>query len=103
MNKKSLTMKKNVPMNLSLSHKEEKYLTVIQSSRRRRSQCKLNLQPKRYSRYATYISKLIEEEPSTFKEAAKHQEWKYARNEEYQSIMKNDIREIVQDQIISRW
>lgn len=50
---------------------------------------------KRYSGYATYMSKLIEDEPSTFEEATKHQEWKNEMNEEYQSIMKNRVWEIV--------
>jgi hypothetical protein len=51
--------------------------------------------PKRYSGYATYMTKLIEAEPSTFEEVVNHQEWKDAMNEEYQSIMKNGVWEIV--------
>jgi len=51
--------------------------------------------PKRYSRYAAYMSKLIENEPSTFEEASKHPKWKSAMNEEYQSIMKNRVCEVV--------
>jgi len=34
--------------------------------------------PKRYSGYATYMTKLIEAEPSTFEEVVNHQEWKDA-------------------------
>eukprot|EP00253_Pinus_taeda_P011168 PITA_11168 len=41
------------------------------------------------------MSKLIEDEASTFEEASKHPEWKSAMNEEYQSIMKNGVWEIV--------
>ena len=48
-----------------------------------------------YSGYAVYISKLLEAEPSTFEEAVNNQEWKDAMNEEYQSIMKNGVWEIV--------
>lgn len=51
--------------------------------------------PKRYSGYADYLSKLIEEEPSTFEEVVNHQEWKYSMNEEYQSIMKNEVWEMI--------
>lgn len=51
--------------------------------------------PKRYSGYATYMTKLIEVEPSTFEEAVNHQEWKDAINEEYQSIIKTGVWEIV--------
>lgn len=41
------------------------------------------------------MTKLIEAEPSTFEEAVDHQEWKDAINEEYQSIIKNGVWEIV--------
>lgn len=41
------------------------------------------------------MSNLIEYEPSTFEEETKHQEWNNAMNEEYQSIMKNGVWEIV--------
>jgi len=41
------------------------------------------------------MTKLIETKPSTFKEVVKHQELKDAINEEYQSIMKNGVLEIV--------
>ena len=41
------------------------------------------------------MTKLIEAEPSTFEESIKHREWKDDMNEEYQSIMKNGIWEIV--------
>ena len=41
------------------------------------------------------MTKLIEAEPSTFEEAVNHQEWKDAMNEEYQSIMKNGVWEII--------
>ena len=40
------------------------------------------------------MSKLIEDEPSTFKEEAKFQERNNEMNEEYQSIMKNGVWEI---------
>ena len=51
--------------------------------------------PKKYSGYAAYMTKLIEAEPSTFEEAVEHREWKDAMNEEYQSIMKNGVWEII--------
>lgn len=41
------------------------------------------------------MTKLIESKPSTFEEAINHQEWKDAMNEEYQSIMKNGVCEII--------
>ena len=50
--------------------------------------------PKRYFGYATYMTKLIEVEPSSYEDATKHQEWRNPMQEEYQSIMKNDVWEI---------
>jgi hypothetical protein len=41
------------------------------------------------------MSNIIDSEPSSFKEAAGQQVWKDAMMEEYQSIMKNDIWDIV--------
>jgi hypothetical protein len=37
------------------------------------------------------MKKLINEEPTTFEEAAQKKQWKEAMTEEYQSIMKNDV------------
>lgn len=51
--------------------------------------------PKRYFWYTTYMTKLTEAKPSTFEEVVNHQEWKDAMNEEYQSIMKNGVWEII--------
>jgi hypothetical protein len=41
------------------------------------------------------MSRIIDSKPSTFEEAAEKQEWKDAMMEEYQSIMKNDVWEVV--------
>ena len=38
---------------------------------------------------------IIDREPSTYEEVAKKKEWKDAMIEEYQSIMENDVWEIV--------
>jgi hypothetical protein len=38
---------------------------------------------------------VIDSEPSTFDEAAKHKVWKDAMIEEYESILKNDVWEVV--------
>ena len=51
--------------------------------------------PKRFSSYATCMTKLINEEPRTFEEAVQKKQWKEAMTEEYQSIMKNDVWEIM--------
>lgn len=51
--------------------------------------------PKRYSGYAAYMTKLIEAEPSTFQEVEHEEIWKKAMQEEYQSIMRNGVWEII--------
>jgi hypothetical protein len=51
--------------------------------------------PKRFSSYAAYMTKLLDEEPTTFEEVAKKGQWKEAMAEEHQSIMRNEVWEIV--------
>jgi hypothetical protein len=51
--------------------------------------------PKRFSSYAAYMTKLLDEEPTTFEEAVQKGQWKEAMTEKHQSIMKNDVWEIV--------
>ena len=41
------------------------------------------------------MSTIIQSEPYTFEEVVKHQVWKDAMNEEYESIMKNDVWDLV--------
>jgi len=41
------------------------------------------------------MTNLVNAEPSTFEEAFKQKEWKEAMMEEYQSVMKNDVWEVV--------
>jgi hypothetical protein len=50
---------------------------------------------KRFSIYAVLMKNLVNAEPSTFEEAVKQKEWKEAMMEEYQSVMKNDVWEVV--------
>ena len=51
--------------------------------------------PKQYYGYETYMEKLIRPEPSSFKQVVNHKKWNDAINEEYQSIMKNGVWEII--------
>ena len=41
------------------------------------------------------LSDIIDVEPSSFEEAVEKQVWKDAMQEEYQSIMKNDVWDVV--------
>jgi hypothetical protein len=51
--------------------------------------------PKIFSNYASSMKKLINEEPTTFEEAVQKKHWKEAMTEQYRSIMKNEVWEIV--------
>jgi hypothetical protein len=64
--------------------------------------------PKRFFSYATCMTKLINEEPATFEEATQKKQWKEAMTEEHQSIMKNDVWEIMpkpkeKSMVTSKW
>ena len=54
------------------------------------------------------VSSIWESEPSTFEEASSRQVWRDAMMEEYNSIMKNDVWEVVprpegKSVVTSRW
>ena len=51
--------------------------------------------PERFCSYMAMLITTIDSEPSTFEEANSHQVWRDAMMEEYTSIMKNDVWEIV--------
>ena len=64
--------------------------------------------PNRYQGYLTIMSMIIQNKPSSFTHAIKHQVWKDAMAEEYESIMKNDVWDVVprpQDKAVvtSKW
>ena len=53
---------------------------------------------KRTSSYSSYVSLLcdiIDKEPSNYEEAKERKEWKDSMIKEYQSIMKNDVWDVV--------
>lgn len=51
--------------------------------------------PHKFSSYVALMSEIINSEPSCVKEALNHQVWKDAMSKEYQSIVKNDVWDIV--------
>jgi hypothetical protein len=64
--------------------------------------------PKPFSSYMALICDLLEKEPTCFVEAIRKKEWANATTEEYQSIIKNDVWEIVprpksKDVVSSKW
>jgi hypothetical protein len=64
--------------------------------------------PERFCSYIAMVSSIRESEPSTFEEATSRQVWRDAMIEEYNSIMKNDVWEVVprpegKSVVTSRW
>jgi hypothetical protein len=64
--------------------------------------------PKPFSSYTTLMCDLLEEEPTCFEEAIQRKEWVDVMTEEYQSIIKNEVWEIVpkrksKDVVSSKW
>jgi hypothetical protein len=51
--------------------------------------------PKPFSSYTVLMCNILDEEPTCFKEAIQKKEWADAMIEEYQSIIQNDVWEIV--------
>jgi hypothetical protein len=64
--------------------------------------------PNMFSIYVALMSNIIDSEPSTLEEAAEKPEWKDAMMEEYQSIVKNHVWQVVsrpegKSVVTSRW
>jgi hypothetical protein len=64
--------------------------------------------PKPFSSYMALMCDLLEKEPACLEEAIQKKEWADATTEEYQSIIKNDVWEIVprpksKDVVSSKW
>jgi len=51
--------------------------------------------PNRYQGYLTIMSTIMQNEPSSFSDVVKHQVWKDVMTIEYESIMENDVWEVV--------
>ena len=61
----------------------------------RRGTFRESKKPKRYQGYLAAMSTIVQYEPGSFEEVVKHQVQKDAMYEKYESIMKNDVQEVV--------
>ena len=64
--------------------------------------------PKPFSNHMALMCDLVEKEPTCFEEVVQKKEWMDAMTEEYQSIIKNDVWEVVprpknKDVVSSKW
>ena len=51
--------------------------------------------PRPYSSYVSLLCDITHKEPSNYEEAAEKKEWKDAMIKEYQSVMTNDVWDVV--------
>ena len=64
--------------------------------------------PERFCSYMAMVANIIDSEPSSYEEVASQQVWREAMQEEYSSILKNDVWEVVlgpegKSMVTSRW
>ena len=64
--------------------------------------------PERFGGYIAMVTDIIEIEPSSYEEASTHSVWRESMVEEYASIMKNDVWEVIprpegKSLVTSRW
>ena len=69
-------------------HDVERHVHAKATFRERNTRCW-------YHRYVVAISTIIQVEPTTFEEVVKEQVWKNSMAREYESIMKNDVWDVV--------
>ena len=56
---------------------------------------RISKNPKPFSSYVALMCDLVDQEPTNYEEAIQKKEWVEAMTEEHQSIMKNDVWDIV--------
>ena len=85
-------------MNISLKRKPAWVREIIQESEKYGAPEGSTRTSKRSNPYSSYIAlmcDLVDQEPTSYEEAAHKKEWVEAMTKEYQSIMKNDVWDIV--------
>jgi hypothetical protein len=89
----------DVPRDIAVGHKRSTWarqtLQEAEGHAASRGTFQENKRPKRFSSYVSSMSHMIDIEPSCHGEAACPQVWQDAMTEKYQSIMKNDVWDIV--------
>ena len=59
------------------------------------SSTRISKNPKPFSNYVALMCDLVDQESTNYEEAVQKKEWEEAMTEEYQSIMKNDVWDVV--------
>jgi hypothetical protein len=97
----------DVPRDIAVGRKRPAWARqTLQEAKGHATPCGTFRESKRphiFSRYVAVMSHIIDFEPSYDEEASSQQVWRDAMMEEYQSIMKNDVWDIVRDLKGSLW
>ena len=83
-----ITRKRKPAWTREIIREAERYGAPEGSTRERKK-------PKTFSNYVALMCDLVDQEPTNFEEAVQKKEWVEAMTEEYQSIIKNDVWDIV--------
>jgi hypothetical protein len=88
------------PPCMTISHKRKPYwerelVQYVEKYGAPKGTMRQSKKPKPFSNYMALMCDLIENEPTCFEEAIQKKEWVDAMTEEYQSIIKNDVWEVV--------
>jgi hypothetical protein len=89
----------NVPKDITIRHKRPDWArqTLEEAKRHKSPQGAIReiKKPKRFSSYLSTMTHIIDSEPTCHGEASSDQVWQDAMIEEYQSILKNDVWDVV--------
>jgi hypothetical protein len=90
---------RNIPRDITVGHKRpawaRKTLQEAEGHKSPQGTTRESKRPKRFSSYLSAMTHIIDSEPSCHGEASGEQVWKDAMTEEYQSILKNDVWDVV--------
>jgi hypothetical protein len=89
----------DMPKDITVGHKRPTWarqtLQEAEGHKSPQGTTRENKRPKRFSSYLSAMTHIIDSEPSCHGEASGEQVWQDAMTEEYQSILKNDVWDIV--------
>jgi hypothetical protein len=89
----------NIPRNVTVGHKRPAWarqtLEEAEGHKAPQGATRESKRPKRFSSYLSAMTHIIDSEPSCHGEVACEQVWQDAMTEEYQSILKNDVWDVV--------
>ena len=90
---------RNIPRDITVGHKRPAWarqtLEEAKGHKSPQGATRESKRPKRFSSYLSAMTHIIDSEPICHGEASGEQVWKDAMTEEYQSILKNDVWDVV--------